>query len=51
MRKKPEYSDVSDEAWDKFCELADGEGIGEKKEDWFIFFLFFEKGYIAKWEE
>ncbi len=44
-------SSISDEAWEKFNKLADDEGIGEDIEDWWLFFLFFERGYFARMEE
>ena len=46
--RKLENSTVSDEAWKKFNELADNEGIGNHIDDWWLFFLFFEKGYLAR---
>jgi len=45
--RKLENSTVSDEAWKKFNELADNEGLETHIDDWWLFFLFFEKGYLV----
>ena len=51
MRQKPENTSVSNEAWEKFNDIADSNGVGTYQEDWFPWFEFFEYGYMAKWEE
>ena len=50
MRVKPDTS-VSDEAWEKFDNLCEQEGIGEHSDDWMVWFVFYEAGYINKMEE
>jgi hypothetical protein len=50
-KPKPDTS-VSDEAWIKFLEFADLQGVDTQyKDDWYPWFEFFEAGYIARMEE
>jgi|GEM_PF-4747937 len=51
MRTKPENTDVSDDAWERFDELAAAESIGESPEDWMPWFRFFETGFVAGLED
>ena len=49
--EKPENTDVSDAAWEKFKDLAELNGYGEHPDDWLPFFYVFEAGYVARMEE
>jgi hypothetical protein len=50
--QKPDDTDLSDAAWEKFKEIANSEGYGmEHEEDWFCWFVAFEAGYKARMEE
>jgi hypothetical protein len=50
--KKPENTSVSNDAWEKFIEYCNEEGIDlQYPEDWMPWFTCFEAGYKARMED